>query len=151
MVNSEIAITPDGSNNSLFTIDCLPVVYFSLLVLLLINSNLKIIELIRNITITNVNAVHFGKHSQSAPQVAHLFISRTEFILQGLVFFRSASGSLEAFLEPKHRRSRHTLLHKAMAQHSTALKISRMPVCGQGKNGGCLKFADGLIEKAHLF
>src|SRR6266849_4243781 len=103
MVNGgKITISP-------FTIHCLLVIYFLLRFLLLIYSNLKIIELVGNITITNVNAVHFGKYFESALQVAHLFVSGAEFILQRLVFVRGTFGSLEALLEPKYRRPRHTL------------------------------------------
>src|ERR1700674_952343 len=141
-------VAPD--DHSLFTIHYLPVVLPFLFLLLRSYSYLKIIELVCNITIANVYSVDFRKHSDGARQVTHLFIGRTEFILHRLIFFRRTSGSVEAFFKPKDRRLRHALLHKAMAQHITTLKISRSTIGGSGKAGRCLEFGYGLVEEGHL-
>src|SRR6185295_8896617 len=111
-----------GASRRLFTI------YYSLFTVFpflpLLDSLLKTGQLVGDIAVAHIDAVNFRESVGSASQVAHGFVSRAKFILERLRLLGAASRGFEAFLKPKHRRLRHALLDKAVAQHVTAMEIS---------------------------
>src|SRR6266498_1077951 len=86
--------------------------------------SLEAFELLSNVAVSHIDAVDFCERRDCSVKVAHRFISRTEFVLERLIFLGTASGSIKALLKPKHRRTRHALLNETMTQHVTALKVA---------------------------